>query len=107
MTTTSKTQVEILEDYIFMVVGLWNNMVSSATETFLLNLVQTPGSSPAQARLSVAKRQGKEEYKNYPMNAILSCAGRLLLNNAKCPTSKTNLTLLILSTKNFLERFSK
>lgn len=25
--TTSKTQVEILEDYIFMTVGLWNNMM--------------------------------------------------------------------------------
>lgn len=75
-------------------------------DCFLLNLIQIPGSSPARGRLSVAKRQGKEEYKNYPMTAILSCAGRLLLNNAKCPTSKTNLTLLLLSTKNFLERFS-
>ncbi|KAI1240634.1 Phospholipase B1, partial [Lamprotornis superbus] len=27
LTTTSKTQVEILEDYIFMAVGLWNNMM--------------------------------------------------------------------------------
>lgn len=31
--TTSKTQVEILEDCNFVAVGLWNNMVSSTTET--------------------------------------------------------------------------
>lgn len=54
-------------------------------DCFLLNLVQMPGSNPAWARLSVAEIQGKEEYKNYPMTAVLSCAGRLLLNSAKCP----------------------
>lgn len=32
--TTSKTRVETLEeDYTFMAVGLWNNMVSSTTDT--------------------------------------------------------------------------
>lgn len=76
-------------------------------DCFLLNLVQMPGSNPAWARLSVAERQGKKEYKNYPMASILSCAGRLLLNNAKCPTLPRQISLLLLSTKNFLERFSK
>lgn len=53
----------------------------------LLDLVQILGSSSTLARLWVARRQEKEEYrKKHPMTVILSCAERLLSNTAKCPT---------------------
>lgn len=59
-TTTSKTQVENLEeDYIFMAVGLWNNMVSSTTNTVAYWTVWVLGSNSTLTRLS--SKEGGEE----------------------------------------------
>lgn len=56
--TTSKTQVEILEDCISMAVGLWNNMVSSTTESVscwtwsgCLVALHEPGFEPGEGRI--------------------------------------------------------